>query len=239
LIDRGFLQANILVPLATGGANRHWLTRAKSTTKWKVIRKLGRGDLLVEMTVSKDARTKDPSLPKTFLVRAIQYQRKGFRPQVLLTSLVDAKRFPAGEIRDLYHERWELELGYGEIKTDMLQRLETIRSKSPVAVAQEVWGLLTAYNLIRLEMERIADEIGVPPLRISFVAALRLIIDEWNWSANTSSPGAIPRHLQDLRDKIRVFVLPPRRSERAYPRAVKIKMSNYPRKRPSTGSRTK
>jgi hypothetical protein len=27
-------------------------------------------------------------------------------------------------------------------------------------------------------------------------------------------------------------VLPPRRTDRRYPRAVKIKMSNYPRKRP-------
>jgi hypothetical protein len=37
-------------------------------------------------------------------------------------------------------------------------------------------GLLLAYNLVRLEMERIADETGVAPTRISFVAALRLII---------------------------------------------------------------
>ena len=239
LIDRGFLQADILVPLTTGGANRHWLTRAKSTSKWKVIKKLGAGDDLVEFTVSREARKKDPSLPSTFLGRAIRYQRKGFKPQTLLTSLVDAKRFPAAEIRDLYHERWELELGYGEIKTDMLQRLETIRSKSPDAVAQEMWGLLIAYNLIRLEMERVADEIGVPPLRISFVAALRLIVEEWGWATITASPGAIPRHLEDLRDKIRYFVLPPRRGERSYPRAVKIKMSNYERKRPSTAKGAK
>jgi hypothetical protein len=59
-----------------------------------------------------------------------------------------------------------------------------------------------------------------------------LIVDEWGWSTTSTSPGAIPRHLTDLRDKIRVFVLPPRRSKRVYPRAVKIKMSNFARKRP-------
>jgi len=37
-----------------------------------------------------------------------------------------------------------------------------------------------------------------------------------------------------MRDKICRFLLPERRPERSYPRAVKIKMSNYPRKRPST-----
>jgi hypothetical protein len=41
LIDRGSLQANILVPLQTGRANRHWLTRAKTTTKWVPLKKLG------------------------------------------------------------------------------------------------------------------------------------------------------------------------------------------------------
>jgi hypothetical protein len=70
----------------------------------------------------------------------------------------------------------------------MLQRLEAIRSKSPATVTQELSGLLLAYNLVRLEMERIADETGVAPTRISFVAALRLIINEWSWSTVTTSP---------------------------------------------------
>jgi Transposase DDE domain len=179
---------------------------------------------------------KHPHLPTHFDVRAIRYQRKGYPPRTLLTSLVDAKQAPAAELRILYHERWEIELGFGELKTDMLQRLEAIRSRSPDAVKQELWGLLLAYNLVRLEMERIADEAGVAPTRISFVAAPRLIINEWSWSTITTSPGATPRHLTDLRDKIRVFVLPERRSDRAQPRAVKLKMSNYARKRPTKSS---
>jgi len=221
---------------------RHWLTPAKSNTTWRVIETLGKDDLLVEMETSSEARKKHPHLPTHFDVRAIRYQRKGYPPRTLLTSLVDAKLYPAAELRVLYHERWEIELGFGELKTDMLQRLETIRSRKPDTVAQELWGLLLAYNLVRLEMERVADETGVAPTRISFIAALRLVVDEWIWSTNSNAPGAIPRHLTDLRDKIRVFVLPDRRSDRSYPRAVKLKMSNYDRKRPkksSTRSRAK
>jgi hypothetical protein len=239
LLDRAYLQADVLVPLTTEGRNRHWLTRAKSTSKWTVLKTLGRGDQLIEVTVSRDARRKDPTLPASYPARAIKYQHKDCAPSTLLTSLLDPKRFPANELRALYHERWETELGFGEVKTDMLQRLETIRSKSPKAVEQELWGVLIAYNLIRLEMERIADEIGVSPLRISFIAALRYIVDEWGWSAATTSPGAIPRHLRDMRDKIRRFVLPPRRPDRRHERAVKVKMSPYPRKHPSTGARAK
>jgi hypothetical protein len=79
-------------------------------------------------------------------------------------------------------------------------------------------------------MERVADDAGVAPTRISFVAALRLICDEWLWCA-IASPGAIPKHLRKLRDALKTLILPPRRTERSYPRVVKIQMSNYARKR--------
>lgn len=233
IVDRAFLAAGILIPLQRDGNNRHWLTRTKSTTKWRVIERLGNGDDLVELTVSPQARAKDPTLPLRYRARVIRYERRGFRPQTLLTSLVDAKAYPRDEIVALYHERWELELGYDELKTEMLDREETIRSRTPVGVAQELWGLLLAYNLIRLEMERIADEAGVPPTRISFVVALRFIRDEWFWLEGTRTPGAIPRHLAELRRRILRFLLPERR-QRSYPRAVKLKMSNYKRKRPCT-----
>ena len=217
----------------TEGHDRHWMTRTKSTTQFRLIRNLGPGDDLVEMEVSHTARAKDPTLPTHFDVRAIRYERKGYRPQCLLTSMADAERFPAAEVRALYHERWEIELGFGEIKTDLLERLETIRSKSPIAVAQEMWGILLVYNLVRLEMERIADELGVAPIRISFVAALRSFVELWLLGSKSPSPGAIPKQLAMIQDRVRRFVLPPRRPERVFPRAVKIKMSNYARKRPT------
>lgn len=178
------------------------------------------------------------ALPRTWECRAVRYQIRGFSPQWLLTSLLDAKTCPAAEVAALYHERWEIELGYDEVKTEMLEREETIRCRGPQAVRQEVWGLLLAFNLVRLEMERIADEARVEPTRISFITALHFICDEWIWCAS-AAPGAIPRHLRNLRASVRRFLLPPRRSQRRYPRAVKIKMSGYPRKRRPASDRLK
>lgn len=238
LIDRNYLQANVLVPLMTNGLERHWITRAKVNTKYTTVRRLGRGDELVTFTVSSEARRKNPSLPTTFQARAVRYQRKGYQPQILLTSLADEQRYPAAELRALYHERWEIELGFGELKTDMLERLETIRSKTPAAVAQEMWGLLIAYNLVRLEIERVARELAVPPIRISFVAALREVVEQWHFAAMVS-PGTIPDRLSTVADRLRQFLLPPRRPDRVFPRAVKIKMSNYARKLPTKSSSRK
>jgi hypothetical protein len=232
VLDRGFLSAAMLLGIETGELNRHWLTRARSSSKWRLLRRLGKGDELVEMDVSRPARRQDASLPRTWTMRAIRYQRKGFRPQTLLTSLRDAEQYPAAEIIALYHERWELELGYDELKTQLFDREETIRSKRREGVEQELWGLLLAYNLVRLEMERVARSAKVEPRRISFVESLRLIRDEWLW-LSVASPGAIPKRLESMRANIKRYILPPRRPKRQYPRAVKLKMSAYDRKRPS------
>jgi hypothetical protein len=227
IVDRNFLVKKDLIHLETSG-ERHWLSRTKVNTKWAVREKLGRDDYLVEWDVH------ETGLPTTWTLRAIHYKRKGCPRSTLLTSLLDAERYPAKELIALYHERWETELGYDEIKTHLLDRREAIRSKTPAGVRQELWGIALAYNLVRLEMERVAAEAGVPPTRISFVGSLRMILDEFHTlSLRTMTPGAVPSRLAHLRQQMKRLILPPRRPERTYPRAVKIKMSAYPRKRPT------
>jgi hypothetical protein len=231
IVDKNFLAAKYLVGIQRGGENRHWLVRAKSSTTWRVVDELGKGDQLIEMTVTGDARRKDPSLPRKHFARVISYQHPGSKgPQRLLTSLLDSDAYPADELVALYHERWEIELAYDEIKTHLLEREETIRSRTSRGVNQELWGILLAYNLVRLDMQNIAEQANVPPTRISFVMATRYIRDEWSWCA-VASPGSIPKKLQRMRANAAMFVLPPRRSTRRYPRAVKITVSKYPKKR--------
>ena len=226
IVDRNFLVKKDLVHLETSG-NRHWLTRTKVNTKWAVQEKLGKDDYLVEWDL------KGSGLPKTWTLRAIHYKRKGCPRSTLLTSLLDPEKYPAKELVALYHERWETEIGYDELKTHLLNRQEAIRSKTPAGVRQELWGIALAYNLVRLEMERVAAEAGVPPTRISFVSSLAMIRDEFHTlSLRSMTPGAVPASLSRLRQRLKRLILPPRR-ERTYPRAVKVKMSNYPRKRPA------
>jgi hypothetical protein len=234
IADRNFLVADDLCAIHNSGSNRHWLTRAKKKTKLRRIEKLGPNDEVVEIVLSPQTRRKCSTVPAVWKVRAIRYQRKGFPPSTLLTSLLDPIAYPADEVIALYHERWELEIGYDEIKTHLLEREEAIRSKTPAGVRQELWGIALAYNLVRLEMERAADEAGVSPSRISFVNALALIRNAWLvWSTAPLAPGRIPEGLLDLRRHLKLLLLPERRSERIYPRAVKIKMSGYNRKPPT------
>lgn len=236
VVDRGLFVADLLTSLTASGSNKHWLTRARSRTRLRVMKRLGSNDQLVEIELSSQTRRRCPHIPEPWLVRAIRYQRKGFRPSLLLTSLIDAKAYPAEEIVALYHERWEIEIALDEVKTHLLAREETIRSKTPDGVLQELWGLCLAYNLVRVEMERMADEMGVAPTEISFVNALSLIRYALQFSSGPRmAPGTIPKRLRSIRDQMKRLILPKRR-ERSYPRAVKIKMTPYARKRPPSVS---
>ena len=144
-----------------------------------MVQRVGPGDELVELIPSAEARRLvrhgPRDLPPTLRVRAIRYRRRGFRPQTLLTSLLDPVVYPATEVVALYHERWEPALGFDEIKTHTLERAEALRSKTPARVTQEVWGLALGYNLVRLAMARVAARAGVAPTRVSYRHALQFI----------------------------------------------------------------
>ena len=236
IVDKGFINYVVFYAIQSHGTHRHWLCRAKANLKWRVERALGPGDHLVEIPLNRALRKAHPELPETLPARAIRYQRRGFRPQILLTSLVDSDAYPAHEIVGLYHERWELELGFDEIKTHTLERTETLRSKTPDRILQEIWGLAIAYNLVRLEMLQVAQRLHLPPSRISYRHAI-MLVRSFLLSAWLASPGVLPKRLEQLHKEIALLVLPERRS-RSYPRAVKIKMSGYRKKslpkRPST-----
>ena len=189
VLDRGYLSAAFLLRIESG-RERHWLVRARTDLKMRRLKRFAPGDELVEMDVSREARRADPSLPRTWTARLLRYRRQGF---------------PGAQ--------------YDEIKTELLEREEAIRSKKPDGVRQELWGVLLAYNLVRLEIESIACEAKVEPTQISFVEALRLMRDEWAWLSVTS-PGAIPKRLEAMRRNVKRYVLPSRRPRR-YPRAVK------------------
>ena len=151
-------------------------------------------------------------------------------------TLFDHVAHSAKDLIALYHERWELEICFDEIKTHLLERKECLRSKKPEGVYQEVWGMLLLYNLVRREMLLAAQARSLPARRISFKSSLLWIRDFWT-SAWMVSPGNIPSALAKLRADVldNCLILPERRSTRRYPRHVKIKMTHYPRNRGRRG----
>lgn len=229
LVDRGFSEFMAWSGLVTQGENRHLMARIRRDTPMKQLMVLDDGTLLVDIPPSHNARAADSTV-EPLRARIIEYQHQGGEACRLLVTLLDPKAYPAKELIQLYHERWELEIAFDELKTHMLQRKECLRSKLPDGVAQELWGVLVVYNLLRREMLLAAKELDVDPNRVSFVNALLWIRTFWlaSWR---DTPGRLPEHLGEFRRSLKTLLLPERRADRRYPRHVKIKMSNYARNR--------
>jgi len=228
VFDKGFFSADILLQVQNSGIQRHWLIPAKSNSRWQ---RLGNhpSDYLVRMKVSSEARKANPQLPEYWQARAIETVSSTGRRRILLTSLLDAKAWPAQEIVQQYAQRWNIETSYRELKQELLGSELTLRSGTPQTVMQEVWGALLAYNLIRLEMAEVAQQEGVPATDLSFTVALNYMRYAWV-SLASISPGLLPKNLLRLRQRMAEQLLSRQRRGRQCPRVVKKPPVRYPYK---------
>lgn len=228
IFDRLYFAASFLLDWQAAGHQRHWLMRARTPLRYEVVQTLGPHDWLVRMPVSPQARKQRPDLPQWWQARLIECKVAG-KSRRFITSLFDCKRYPARMVAAHYTQRWEIELGFREIKQSLLRKTPVLRSKQPELIEQELWGLFIAYNLIRQEMAQMATQLKVTPQRLSFQwLALAIASALHRWSLQT--PGALPKHLAALREQANAFVLPPRR-RRSCPRQVKPRRPRYPEKK--------
>ena len=103
-------------------------------------------------------------------VRVLRYtlRRTGFRTRslTLVTTLVDAQRYPAEQLALLYAKRWQIELWFRDIKTSM--GMEVLRCQSPKMIHKELEMFFIAYNLIRCLMIQASRAYEVDVQRLSF-----------------------------------------------------------------------
>ena len=224
VFDRGFLCAEILLGLTLSGQERHYLIPAKSNTKWEVLSGSA-DDYLVRMRVSPQARAKAPELPEQWVARAVRMISTNGKQRILLTSLLDRRRFKADTLAACYRRRWEIETSYRELKQSMLGQALTLRSQQPAGVEQEIWGALIAYNLVRLEMAKAALQARVEPTDLSFLRALHILQHEMIWAVSMA-PGKLPAHLARLRAQLQFAIIEKRRG-RQCPRLVKALPKRY------------
>ncbi len=93
----------------------------------------------------------------------------------LVTTMLDPEEAPADELAALYHERWEIETAYDEIKTHMLGPRAMLRSKTPDLVQQEFEGLMLAYYAGRALITKAASKAAGDADRLSFVHPVNVL----------------------------------------------------------------
>jgi hypothetical protein len=115
------------------------------------------------------------ALPQEIALREIRgtVAWNGWRPRpvVVVTTLLDPKRYPRQALLELYARRYQCELRLRDIKIAL--HMDVLRTQSPEMVRKELLAKLLAYNLIRRPLWDAGVCAGVPPLRLSFKGAVQ------------------------------------------------------------------
>ena len=174
LADRNFFGFE-LWQLAQGtGADLLW--RMKKNMRMACEKRLPDGSYLSRVYPSeRDWRHQTNGID----LRVIDYRLEGIDGAEpiyrLATTILDPGKAPAEELAALYHERWEIETAFDELKTHLRGARIVLRSKTPDLVRQEFYGLLMAHFAIRGLMHEAALKADEDPDRLSFLHAVRVV----------------------------------------------------------------
>jgi hypothetical protein len=150
---------------------------------------------------------------------AVRIERPGYRTLTLylFTTLLDPRACPVHQLAQLYAQRWQIELCFRYIKTQM--DLGFLECRSADMACKEWLAGLIAYNLIRWTMAAAAALAGVPLAVLSFSRARELLL---GW-CRRSAPQPYGLHAwKRLLTRIANARLPKRRKPRpSEPRAIR------------------
>ncbi len=234
VVDRGIASFEFFLDCREVDART--LARISKVWQPESIKILGAGDQLVLISPCCAERKRLRALGldqnQKLTLRMITYHIPGAETIRLLTDLMDPELYPALELAKLYHERWEAELAFDEIKTHFLKppsggQPTHFRSKTPEGVYQEAYGALIAHNIVRDLMSQAAQAHNTKPLKLSFTGTLEVLKI---WCPRLERRGKHQVAMTGLLFDISNCRLRPRR-DRQCPRVVKIKMTKFPKKR--------
>jgi hypothetical protein len=236
LWDRGFFSYELWK--AVTARRVKILARVTRRLILKPIRNLADGSYLAKIYGSAYDRTKDRN---GIEVRVIRYtlddpQRVGHgEVHTLITSLLDEDLYPARELINLYHERWEQELVFDEQKTHQDPRRATkpahLRSETPAGVIQEIYALSLGHFVIRKLMFEAAGTAGLDPDRLSFLGCFQILkcrLPECDSSTPASFESWYRALLWEMQQE---RTDDEERRNRINPRVIKRKMSKFKKKR--------
>lgn len=177
-------------------------------------RKRGADDWMVRFKPSARARRRCPGLPAEMVCRLICYQKPGFRPSWLLTSILDVEICSRNELIELYHRRWSIETIYREWKHGL--NIQNLRSHSRIGILKEAHAQLILSNLVRWIMTEATEKSPQTPLDISFLTTLTKIKNALPMLLYERRPATRKLYRQLLRDIASAVIR--KRPGRSYPR---------------------
>jgi hypothetical protein len=175
LADRGFNGFEQWQQARASGA--HLLWRASDNRLLPVQQMLPDGSFLSEIFptgVSSEQRA-----AQRLVVRVVEYVLPGVPDAAaryrLMTTLLDPNEAPAEELAAVYHERWQVEAVFDELKTHLRQGRRVLRSKTAELVRQEFYGWVLAHYAVRWLLHQGATQSRTPHAQLSFTGHVQLL----------------------------------------------------------------
>ena len=199
------------------------------------LKKLGPDDLLItwerpryntKLSYSKEAWE---TLPPELVLRQLKVRVKypGFRTQWfhIVTTLLDATRYPAEELAELYFKRWDVELFFRDIK--MTMGLDILRCRTPEMIRKEILMYFIAYNCVRRLMYEAAKDADIKVRAVSFKGSVQAL-RSWEPHLNQAKISREERFrlISDLYDAMTNTPIR-QRPGRSEPRCLKRRKKNY------------
>ena len=184
--DRAYDAGELLAAVAAAGAQ--FLVRGTATRKPAVLAVLPDGSYLSYLETG-DRCVRVRVVEADLDVHGADGSRAGDSYR-LITTLLDWRRYPAGDLVALYHERWEIEVAYLALRHTLLKGY-VLRSGDRPGAEQELWALLALYQALRMTMTDAAITAGTDPDRASFTIAAetaRNLVTNAAGIAGTSDP---------------------------------------------------
>jgi hypothetical protein len=227
LADRNYAAADLITTFAATGADL--LIRCKNGRKLPIIRRYRDGSWL-SVIGSRPVRIIEARISITTTIGS---HTGDYR---LITTLLDPRRYPAADLVRLYHQRWEIETAYLELKSTILGG-RVLRARTPDGVDQEIHALLIVYQLLRTAMVDATDSRpGLDPDRASFTTALNAARDQIVHAAGVIADTVIDL-VGVIGERVLANLLPDRRI-RTKARMIKRSNSKYQARGPNADRRT-
>jgi hypothetical protein len=174
LADRGFFGFEMWKQAAATGADLLW--RVRKNIHLPCEKRLPDGSYLSRIYSSQQDQRRGRN---GIVVRVIEYRLEGVEGAEplyrLATTILNHELAPAAELAALYHERWEIETAFDELKTHLRGAHIVLRSKTPDLVRQEFYGLLMAHFAVRGLMHEAALRADKDTDKLSFLHAVRVV----------------------------------------------------------------
>jgi hypothetical protein len=191
LADRAFVGFELWRTAAASGAVLLWRVRKNQVLPCR--ERLTDGSYLSRLYASpKHRRHEDGGM----MVRVIDYRLEGVPDAEplyrLVTTLLDPAGAPAKELAALYHERWESEGAFAELKVALPGQRLMLRSRRADLAEQELYGLLLAHFALRRLIHDASRQAGCDPDTLSFTHTVRIVRRHLPFHAAFSPSPAAP-----------------------------------------------